>query len=397
MNPSGSMTNFPQGFANGLSVRGMPLQQMQPGQVYFVGNSSILNPGQHAGSDSSRGTFLDPLATLNYAVNTACTPGRGDIVFILPNHAETISNATTLLLKGSGVAVIGLGAGSSRPTFTFDTATAANVLVSGANISIQNCLFRANFLSIASTFTGTSSTFTGVITADGQMTTSAATGTIYVGATVAGTSVAQNTVILSQLSGTTGAAGVYQTNATAAVASATMTTSPTDFAIDSCEFRDLSSVLSFLTIFTASATANACDGFQFTRNVVNGLGTVSPTVALLSTVSEDRWAVNDNFATSPVTAATEGPILLATGGGNLTNFQLLRNNTYRPNTSTSLPCAVSTSGTGWSGVGAYNSFGSLAASTGIWINTGSKLSLTQNFSRLTNTADKSNTLNPVAV
>jgi hypothetical protein len=33
MNPIGSWANFPQGFAGGLAVRGMPLLQTQPGQV----------------------------------------------------------------------------------------------------------------------------------------------------------------------------------------------------------------------------------------------------------------------------------------------------------------------------------------------------------------------------
>jgi hypothetical protein len=147
-------TNFPQGFAAGLSVRGMPLTQMQPGQVFFVGNSTVLNPNQRAGSDGNRGTFLDPFATLDFAVNTACTASRGDIVFVLPGHAETLANATTLTLATAGVAVIGLGAGNLRPTFTF-TAAAANIPLSAANVSIQNCLFIANFADVASAFTVT--------------------------------------------------------------------------------------------------------------------------------------------------------------------------------------------------------------------------------------------------
>lgn len=154
-NPIGTSTNFPQGFANGISVRGMPLLQMQPGQVYFVGNSTVLNPNQRAGSDGNRGTFLDPFATLNYAVNTACTASRGDIVFVLPGHAETISSATILTLATAGVAVVGLGSGTLRPTFTFTTAVTANIPVSAANISIQNCLFVANFADVASVFTAT--------------------------------------------------------------------------------------------------------------------------------------------------------------------------------------------------------------------------------------------------
>ena len=397
MNPIGSWTNFPQGFANGLTVRGMPLLQMQPGQVFFLDNGPIMIPNQKTGSDGNRGSFLDPFATLNYAVNTACMPGRGDIVFVLPGHFETITSATVALLQTSGVAVIGIGSGSSRPTFNFTTATTANIPVAGANISIQNCLFTANFLSVASTFTSVTSSFTGVI-ANNVLTASAVTGTIYPGAMLSGTGVNANTYILAQLpGGTVGGAGTYTTVGTTTVASVSMTTPTTDFSIDNCEFRDASSALSFLTVFTANATANACDGFQFTRNIVNGLGTVSPTVALLTTVSEDRWAINDNFAVSPITTGTQGPILLATGAGNLTACQILRNNTFRPNTSSTLPCAVSTSGTAWTGMAAYNNFHAMPTGTGIWISTGSLLGLVQNFSRLTNTADKSDTLNPVAV
>ena len=390
-------TNFPQGFASGLSVRGMPLLQTQPGQVFWVGNSLTLNTDQRAGSDGNRGTFLDPFATLHYAVNTVCVPGRGDIVFVLPNHAETITNATTLLLQCSGVAVIGLGAGSARPTFTFTTATSANIPVAGANMSIQNCLFRANFLSIASTFTGVSSTFTGVIAAGGIITISALTGTIYPGATITGTGVALNTVVLRQLTGTTGAAGTYQTNQTAAVSSATMITNFKDFAIDSCEFRDLSAVLSFLTVFTFSSTANAGDGFNFTNNKVFGLGDVSPTCALVTTASEDRVNLLDNVVISPTTAVTEGPALLATGAGNMTNVQIGRNKVRRPGVSTTLPNAISTSATAWTG-NAYENYVGTGASgaTGTWISAGTTLGFAQNFSVITRAADKSGLINPVA-
>jgi hypothetical protein len=55
----------------------------------------------------------------------------------------------------AGVAIIGLGAGSLRPTLTFTTATTANIPVTAANMSIQNFLFVANFADIASFFTAT--------------------------------------------------------------------------------------------------------------------------------------------------------------------------------------------------------------------------------------------------
>src|ERR1035437_4332641 len=142
-------TNYPNGFANGLSVRGMPLTQMQPGQVFFVGNSSVLNPQQRAGSDGNRGTFLDPFATLNYAVNTMCVEGRGDIVFVMPGHSETFIDGSTIL-QCANAAIIGLGSGNQRPTFNFTTAITATINIAGSGVSIQNCLFIGNFLSITS-------------------------------------------------------------------------------------------------------------------------------------------------------------------------------------------------------------------------------------------------------
>lgn len=151
----GQITNFPDGFTDGLSVRGMPLLQAQPGNVFWVNNSSTLNVGAIGGSNSNRGTYLAPFSTLQYGLDS-CTAGRGDIIFVGAGHAETISSAAILLFNKAGVAIIGLGSGSSRPTFTFTTATTANIPVTAANMSVQNCLFTAAFLDIASVFTATS-------------------------------------------------------------------------------------------------------------------------------------------------------------------------------------------------------------------------------------------------
>ena len=74
-------------------------------------------------------------------------------------HAETISTATALNLNKAGIAIIGLGAGSARPTFTLSTANTATITVSAANVTIQNCLFVANFLNIAALFTVTATNF----------------------------------------------------------------------------------------------------------------------------------------------------------------------------------------------------------------------------------------------
>jgi hypothetical protein len=395
-----SSTNFPQGFAGGVSVRGVPLLQSQPGQVFFVGNSSVLLPNQRAGSDGNRGTFLDPFATLSYAVNTACVQGRGDIVFVMANHKETIPDAATLTLSTAGVAIIGLGSGNSRPTFTFTTATTANIPVKAANMSIQNCLFVGNFLSIASCMTGICGTSaTSTISTAGVLTTvGAVTGTFNPGAALMGTLVPPGTIIQSQLTGTTGGIGTYQVypSPTVAVTSTTITSGPQDFAIDNCEFRDISTVLGFLSVFTDGAQTNGSSGFQFTRNFIASKSTVSPTVAITLGVGHNRVNISDNSGVSAITAVTQGPCLLA-AAADLTDFILARNRFYRPNTSTSLPVGVSAATTAWSGYAYDNYFWNLGASTGIWITTGTKLGFQNNYSPITGAADKNGLINPAAV
>jgi hypothetical protein len=113
-------SNFPQGFKNGLILRGMPLMQTQPGQVFWVSNSTTLSPGEVNGSNGNDGTFYRPFATINFAVG-ACKANHGDIIMVKPNHAETIATRRPSMMNKAGIAIIGLGSGSSRPTLTFST------------------------------------------------------------------------------------------------------------------------------------------------------------------------------------------------------------------------------------------------------------------------------------
>jgi len=144
--------DYPNGFMNGLTLRGVPIVQSHPGQVFWVSNSSTLLPGQRGGSDGNKGTFNSPFSTLDAAVG-ACTANRGDVIFVKPGHAETVSSATALAFDVAGIAIIGLGNGSNRPTFTLDTATTATIGVSAANISLANVIISANFADIVSAFT----------------------------------------------------------------------------------------------------------------------------------------------------------------------------------------------------------------------------------------------------
>jgi len=148
-----SISTYPNGFADGLIVRGMPVLQSNPGVTYWVSNSSVIPPGSSAGRDQAGKTsYQRPLATVAYAL-TRCVAGQGDIIFVMPGHAETISSATALGLSVAGVTIIGLGSGSSRPTFTLDTAATSTIAVSAANIALSNLIFTANFADITSVFT----------------------------------------------------------------------------------------------------------------------------------------------------------------------------------------------------------------------------------------------------
>lgn len=146
-------SNYPNGFAGGVTLRNVPIIQTNPGLVFWVSNNTTgLLAGQRGGSDGNKGTFDSPFATLNYAI-TQCVANRGDIIFIKSGHAESIASATATNFNIAGVAIVGLGYGSARPTFTFTTANTATIPVSKDNISVQNCVFTANFLSIAAPFT----------------------------------------------------------------------------------------------------------------------------------------------------------------------------------------------------------------------------------------------------
>ncbi len=146
------MSNYPGGFANGVSIRDVPIINTHPGKVFWLSDATTLQVRQRGGSDGNKGTYDSPFATLSYAVSQ-CVANRGDVIMVKPGHTETISSATALTLSVAGVAIIGLGIGSNRPTFTLDTAATATINVTAANVAIKNCIFTANYADIVSFFT----------------------------------------------------------------------------------------------------------------------------------------------------------------------------------------------------------------------------------------------------
>lgn len=122
-------TNFPR--VGGQTRVDSFTRYAQPsGNVFFV--------------DSVTGTSTGPgfspqtaFATISQAV-AAATATNGDVVFLVPGHAETVTAAAGVAIGVAGVQVIGLGTGRARPVITFTTAVAASFDITAANVLVKN-------------------------------------------------------------------------------------------------------------------------------------------------------------------------------------------------------------------------------------------------------------------
>ncbi len=145
-----SISNYPSGFAHGITIRELPLQVAHPGKVFWVNNSGVLPAGGVGASDGNDGTYLKPFLTLDYAKGR-CTASRGDIIMIMPGHIEDVT-ATSIAIDVAGVAIVGLGEGDLRPLFKFG-ATTSNIIMSGANSSLKNVVLKSTIDSVVAGLT----------------------------------------------------------------------------------------------------------------------------------------------------------------------------------------------------------------------------------------------------
>ena len=134
-------SNYPGGFANGVTIRGVNLTTTNPGEVFWVNNGALAKGGV-GGSNGNDGSYRRPFGTVDYAVSK-CTANRGDIVFVMPNHNEGGTAAGLFNIDVDGVAVVGLGFKGNRPTFDFDD-TDVTVVISAANCTLANVNLRAS-------------------------------------------------------------------------------------------------------------------------------------------------------------------------------------------------------------------------------------------------------------
>ena len=137
------------------TVRSAVFNRQKSGGVHTVidesittGNIFYVDSGQSVtgGTSTKFGRNPDaPFTTLVSAL-AACTASNGDMIFLMPGHAE--APATSITVNKIGVTIIGLGNGTNRPTFTptyvgagvdaFDI-TVASVTIRGINIISGTC------------------------------------------------------------------------------------------------------------------------------------------------------------------------------------------------------------------------------------------------------------------
>lgn len=139
-------SNYPNRFLQTVTIGGVPILQTNPGEVFWLNNSTVLPKKGRGGSDGNKGTYLSPFSTLDFAVSQ-CTASRGDIIMVMPGHAETLSVADAVDLDIVGVSVIGLGNGTNRATFTMDNA-AGEITVGANNVTIENIIVNASVTAV---------------------------------------------------------------------------------------------------------------------------------------------------------------------------------------------------------------------------------------------------------
>lgn len=185
-----------------------------PGKIYVVGASALAHRSMYSEIFSPDPDGKPRFHATIAAAVALCTANAGDVIYVIPGHTETLSDATSMAMSVAGVTVKALGQGTDRCNITLDTATTTTIPVSAANISFENCIFTANFAAIASVFTTTAAkdfklvncefrdtssilNFVAVVTT--STTTAAADGLSLMNCTRIGAGADTNTTIISAL------------------------------------------------------------------------------------------------------------------------------------------------------------------------------------------------------
>jgi len=111
------------------------------GRRFWVHSGTGTDGAGHGGSPDA------PFASIDYAIGK-CTADKGDIIYVMPGHAESYGDGEGFTADIAAVRIIGIGWGAARPTLTFAHA-AASCAVSAASVAIENIRFVAGITAVA--------------------------------------------------------------------------------------------------------------------------------------------------------------------------------------------------------------------------------------------------------
>ena len=131
---------------NGLLFDGRPVgaftARSPRGKVFFV--DSAIDATEGSSPDTAVGTLDEAFAL--------CTASQGDVIYVMPNHAETVTGAGGITHDVAGVSVIGLGTYNQRPRFLMDAGTSVTYVISAADAHVENLVFAAGHADIVTCF-----------------------------------------------------------------------------------------------------------------------------------------------------------------------------------------------------------------------------------------------------
>lgn len=129
------LTHFP----NGISSFGVPVMGSAGNIPFTTGTYFFVD--STTGNNANDGLDKDhPFADVDYAVGQ-CTANKGDVILVMPNHAETLTTGGAWTLDKEGIYLVGLGGGDNRPMVTVALSTGADIGVDSDSITISNFYF----------------------------------------------------------------------------------------------------------------------------------------------------------------------------------------------------------------------------------------------------------------
>ena len=113
--------------------------ELGTGSKFYV-DSAVANEGDGTSPTKAKDTLDEAVAL--------CTNDAGDVIYVMQNHAETWTAINSADLDVNGISVIGLGVGTNRPTFTYTTATAGELVIAAVNVTIRNLVFQSGIANV---------------------------------------------------------------------------------------------------------------------------------------------------------------------------------------------------------------------------------------------------------